>query len=48
MRKKVVLACTICQARNYTTEKKKEETSRIEINKFCKTCNAHTKHRETK
>lgn len=48
MRKKVVLACSICKSRNYTTEKKKEETSRIEVKKFCKTCNAHTKHHETK
>lgn len=48
MRKKVVLACTVCLSRNYTYSKKKEATNRIEINKYCKRCNAHTLHRETK
>ncbi len=46
---KVVLACTICQSRNYTSEKNKEaQVKRIEIKKFCKYCNRHTLHRETK
>lgn len=49
MRKKVILACEVCQSRNYTTEKNpKENPERLEAKKFCKACNAHTTHRETK
>ncbi|WP_133582034.1 50S ribosomal protein L33 [Aureibacillus halotolerans] len=47
MRKKVVLACAICQARNYTTTKNTLSGARLEIQKFCKRCNAYTTHRET-
>ncbi|MBD8070968.1 50S ribosomal protein L33 [Bacillus sp. PS06] len=49
MSKKVVLACNDCASRNYTTminSGKAEE--RLELKKFCKTCNNHTIHRETK
>lgn len=48
MRKKVVLACEECNSRNYTTMKKPSDTERLAIKKFCKTCNTHTIHRETK
>ncbi|EGL84223.1 50S ribosomal protein L33 [Caldalkalibacillus thermarum TA2.A1] len=49
MRVTVTLACTQCQQRNYTTEKnKRTNTERIELKKYCKFCNAHTLHRETK
>ncbi len=49
MNKKVVLACTSCGSRNYTTTKNAtNQSERLEINKFCKVCNAHTAHRETK
>ncbi|MFC5713776.1 50S ribosomal protein L33 [Thalassorhabdus alkalitolerans] len=48
MRRKVVLSCGQCFARNYTTEKKQTETGRIEVKKFCKQCNMHSLHRETK
>lgn len=49
MRNKVVLACCDCKSRNYTTEKNKQNvTERIEMKKFCKKCNAHTLHLETK
>ncbi|MEK3643452.1 MULTISPECIES: 50S ribosomal protein L33 [Aeribacillus] len=47
MRKKIVLACSQCGSRNYSTMKKAIE-ERLEIKKFCKTCQAHTTHRETK
>ncbi|MBP2242856.1 large subunit ribosomal protein L33 [Cytobacillus eiseniae] len=47
MRKKVVLACTHCSSRNYSTMNNKE-TDRLELKKFCQTCNLHTIHRETK
>lgn len=47
MRNKVTLACTSCGSRNYTTMKT-SSNDRLEINKFCKVCNSHTNHRETK
>ena len=49
MRVKVVLACEQCGTRNYTTSKDRaKQPDRIEQKKFCRTCNAHTKHRETR
>nr|WP_289038563.1 50S ribosomal protein L33 [uncultured Allobacillus sp.] len=48
MRKKAALACSVCQSRNYITDKKVSSNERIEIKKFCKTCGSHTLHRETK
>jgi large subunit ribosomal protein L33 len=49
MRKKVILACSKCGSRNYVTMKKIDHvTERFETNKFCKICNMHTPHRETK
>ncbi|WP_044747003.1 50S ribosomal protein L33 [Bacillus alveayuensis] len=49
MRKKIVLACVQCGNRNYSTMKNiTDAAKRLEIKKFCKTCNAHTPHRETK
>ncbi|WP_431308883.1 50S ribosomal protein L33 [Halalkalibacter flavus] len=49
VRTKVVLACEVCHSRNYVTEKNKQaHSNRIEIKKFCKNCQEHTLHRETK
>ncbi|WP_163102739.1 50S ribosomal protein L33 [Peribacillus alkalitolerans] len=49
MRSKVILACAECGSRNYTTESTSASKSeRFEIKKHCKTCNAHTLHKETK
>ncbi|WP_413376910.1 50S ribosomal protein L33 [Alkalihalobacillus sp. 1P02AB] len=49
MSTKVALACSICQSRNYSTNKNKQtHMNRIEMKKFCKVCNEHTLHRETK
>ncbi|MBA4536999.1 50S ribosomal protein L33 [Bacillus aquiflavi] len=49
MRGKVVLACTKCGSRNYVTMNNRQgQTTRLELKKFCKTCNSHTIHRETK
>ncbi len=49
MRDRVTLACTECKQRNYVTKKnKKNTTERIELNKYCKFCKAHTTHKETK
>ncbi|MGM8216203.1 50S ribosomal protein L33 [Bacillaceae bacterium W0354] len=48
MRRKIALACTVCRSRNYTTIKNSQEENRIEIKKYCKKCQDHTLHRETK
>ncbi|WP_221569205.1 50S ribosomal protein L33 [Alkalihalobacillus sp. TS-13] len=49
MRTKVILACEQCKQRNYSTKKNKaSDQGRIEMKKFCKHCQTHTLHRETK
>ncbi|KEO81719.1 50S ribosomal protein L33 [Tumebacillus flagellatus] len=49
MRVNVTLACTDCKQRNYITKKnKKNNPDRIELKKYCKFCNSHTAHRETR
>ena len=49
MRVKITMACTECKQRNYTTKKnKKNTTDRLEMSKYCKFCNKHTTHNETK
>lgn len=47
--KKIILACEVCQNRNYSTYKNvHKHVTRLEIKKFCKNCGKHTLHRETK
>ena len=49
MRQLVILACTECKNRNYTTTKNKQKMpDRLEIKKYCKFCRKHTAHKETK
>lgn len=49
MRVIITLACTDCKQRNYTSVKnKKNDPDRIESKKFCRYCNGHTVHRETR
>lgn len=49
MRDKIILACTECKQRNYTTTKNKRlHPDRVEMKKYCKFCKAHTNHKETK
>lgn len=49
MRVKITMECTECKQRNYSTMKnKKNNPSRIELNKYCKFCQKHTLHRETR
>lgn len=46
---KVILMCTQCLSRNYSTYRSHQRQSeRLELNKFCKKCNQHTLHKETK
>ncbi|QPW12360.1 50S ribosomal protein L33 [Mammaliicoccus sciuri] len=44
--RKVPLNCEKCEARNYTVPKK-DTDQRLELKKFCKTCNTHTLHKES-
>ena len=49
MADKVILTCTECLSRNYTTEKnKKTHLERLEIKKYCPHCNKMTNHKEKK
>ena len=49
MRTKITLSCTECKQRNYNIDKeKKNHPDRMETKKFCRFCNKHTIHRETK
>ena len=47
-KKKIILTCSICLSRNYVTDKKIGSKERLELNKYCPKCNAHTLHKETK
>lgn len=49
MKEQVILICEECFSRNYTTYKNKLKLiKRLEIKKFCKKCNKHTVHKESK
>lgn len=43
------LACQDCKRRNYATKKNKQsDPDRLEIKKYCRFCQKHTVHKETK
>lgn len=47
--KKTALACTECGQRNYhMTPTQSGKNVRLKIKKFCRYCNKHTVHKETK
>ncbi len=49
MRDIIILACSECKRRNYTTTKnKKTMTTKLELKKYCKFDRKHTLHKETK
>nr|WP_269077208.1 50S ribosomal protein L33 [Spiroplasma taiwanense] len=49
MKKKIILVCTECLSRNYSIQKSKiSQRERLEIKKYCKTCNEHVLHKETR
>ena len=49
VRVKITLACTECKQRNYNmTKEKKNHPERMETKKYCKFCQRHTMHKETK
>ncbi|MFN2127489.1 MAG: 50S ribosomal protein L33 [Anaerolineales bacterium] len=49
MRDIITLECTECKQRNYTTTKNKRlHPQRVEFKKYCRFCNKHTVHKETR
>ncbi|MFW6174698.1 MAG: 50S ribosomal protein L33 [Chloroflexota bacterium] len=45
----ITLACTECRERNYHSEKnRRNDSARIELNKYCPRCRQHQLHRETR
>jgi len=49
MRENIILECGDCKRRNYTmTKNKKKHTARVEFKKFCRFCNKHTVHKESR
>ncbi|MBC8203912.1 MAG: 50S ribosomal protein L33 [FCB group bacterium] len=49
MRDIIILACEVCKRRNYNTDKnKKKQTGRVAYKKYCRFCNKHTIHKETR
>lgn len=43
------MQCTVCKNTNYFTKKsKKVAETKLEMNKHCKFCKKHTKHKEGK
>ncbi|GMV18633.1 MAG: 50S ribosomal protein L33 [Polyangiaceae bacterium] len=48
-RLRVALACEVCGERNYkTTIARREGSQPLCLKKFCKTCERHTVHKESK
>ncbi|KAA0228295.1 50S ribosomal protein L33 [bacterium] len=49
MRENITLECGTCKRRNYAmTKNKKTHTARAEFKKFCRFCNKHTMHKESR
>ncbi|KDP14041.1 MULTISPECIES: 50S ribosomal protein L33 [Staphylococcus] len=46
--RKVPLSCEKCGNRNYHVPKSSQHTTRLELKKFCATCQTHTLHKESK
>ena len=49
MRDIIILECTDCKNRNYTTTRnKRTNPGKLELKKFCPTCRKHTTHKQNK
>jgi len=49
MRITILLQCTECKERNYSTTKNKKNTpDKLRLKKYCKHCGRHTIHKEIK
>ncbi|MBI4654917.1 MAG: 50S ribosomal protein L33 [Nitrospirae bacterium] len=45
----ILLQCSECKNKNYSTTKNKKNTpDKINIKKYCRHCRKHTMHKETK
>lgn len=48
-REKVILVCSVCLSRNYSTFRNQSNVKeRLELKKFCKRCGVHTLHKDSK
>ena len=48
-RDRITLACGECKRRNYDTSKNKRlHPERVEFRKYCRFCDKHTLHKETR
>ncbi len=49
MREIVLLACSECKRKNYSTTKNQRNTpDKLNLDKYCRFCRKHTVHKETK
>ena len=49
MRTIIHLACSTCKRKNYTTTKNKRTTpGKLSFRKYCRFCDSHVEHKETK
>jgi len=49
MREIILLACSDCKRKNYSTTKNKRNTpDKLNLDKYCRLCRKHTVHKETK
>lgn len=49
MRDIIILECTVCKNRNYTTTRnKRKNPGKLELKKFCPNCRKHTTHKQNK
>ena len=49
MREIILLACSDCKRKNYSTTKNKRNTpDKLNLGKYCRFCRKHTVHKETK
>jgi large subunit ribosomal protein L33 len=45
----VLLQCTSCKNKNYSTTKNKKNTpEKLALKKYCRNCRKHVEHKETK
>ena len=49
MRDVILMSCKECKRKNYsTTKNRKTQSGKLEVKKYCKFCDKHTPHKETK
>jgi large subunit ribosomal protein L33 len=49
VRMTITFACSECKERNYTSQKnRRNDSTRLELNKYCPRCRKHTQHKEQK